>query len=188
MRLYRRKILYKSSTREGNISINKGTFSTNVSRLFGLKTLSLTNVDNSSNPNAKGSKGDCEKFSQMVNKNDSRLKFVFFFGFNHCGSTATGMILDAHPNAMVANEFDLFGELEKGHRVSQVIAGICTLSDTIGKKLEKHPRNPKGYSYKMGEGHGLFQGNLKLVGIRKSHVTLEHFQKNPSQFVKNYAK
>ena len=145
-------------------------------------------MENSSSPNAKESKGDCDKFSQMMNKKDSPLKFVFFFGFNHCGSTATGMILDAHPNAMVANEFDLFGELQKGHGVRQVIARICTLSDRIGKKLEKHPRSRKGYSFKMGEGHGLFEGNLKLVGIRKSHVTLEHFQKNPSQFVKNYAK
>ena len=37
-------------------------------------------------------------------------KFVIFFEFNHCGSTATENIIDAHPNALIANEMLLFDD------------------------------------------------------------------------------
>ena len=38
----------------------------------------------------------------------SRLKyFVFFIGYPRSGSTLTGSLLDAHPNVIIANEYDL---------------------------------------------------------------------------------
>ena len=47
-------------------------------------------------------------------------KFVFFFGFSHCGSTVTGNIIDAHPNALIANEYDLFNERNLNKRLFSV--------------------------------------------------------------------
>ena len=40
----------------------------------------------------------------------------------------------------------------------------------------------------MGEKHGKFDETLKLIGMRKSFVTLEFFMKNRTRFVDAYAK
>ena len=47
----------------------------------------------------------CSKLSE--NSLDG-MKFVFFFGYDRSGSTVTGRIIDAHPHALIANEFVLF--------------------------------------------------------------------------------
>ena len=51
----------------------------------------------------------CSNWSSETIKNVT--KFVFFFGFNRCGSTITGNIIDAHPNALIANEYLLWNKM-----------------------------------------------------------------------------
>ena len=114
------------------------------------------------------------------------MKFVFFFGFNRCGSSATGMVLDAHPNAIVANEFDIFGELVKTKDLHSLLQMLCSKSKKVAKLINRRTKNGKGYSFRMGENHGVFDENLKLIGVRKSVVTINHFIRNSSQFQTNF--
>ena len=95
------------------------------------------------------------------------------------------MVLDAHPNAMVANEFDLFGRLEKGKTMDEALKQICLFSKKHADKMEKS-ENPKGYSFKMGQKHGEYDDNLELIGIRKSYVTMDHFIYHREEFIDSY--
>ena len=48
---------------------------------------------------------------------------VFFFGFNRCGSTAVGAVLDAHPHVLMANEWDFVGDMNSGVLIGAFFAG-----------------------------------------------------------------
>ena len=76
--------------------------------------------------------------SDINSKTISKIeKFVFFFGFSHCGSTATSSIIDAHPNALIANELDLLESSEitgSDKNMLRIARRICKVSHRWEKR------------------------------------------------------
>ena len=106
-------------------------------------------------------------------------KFVFFFGFNRCGSSATGNIIDAHPNAIVANEMVLWDRLaESDFSMLEATKKICKWAVYNLDNLD----TIYGYSHKMGDFHGRFRQPLLVVGVRKSSKTTQVFSTNSAAF------
>ena len=124
----------------------------------------------------------CSHWSRSVF--DDIRKFVFFFGFNRCGSTATGFMIDAHPNALIANEYLLFDELSvNGKSVFDVSRRICSISFNWRRGLQ----SPKGYNLRMGAFHGHFKNPLQVIGNRCSYRTLAFFNGREKEFDRAYA-
>ena len=97
----------------------------------------------------------------------------------------TGNIIDAHPNAIIANELDLFGAktVLKGLPIVILAAIVCRQSR---KWSETRNRRVKGYSLNFGKYHGKFENPLEVIGIRKSYKTVEHFMHDKELFLDNY--
>jgi hypothetical protein len=73
-------------------------------------------------------------------------RFVLFVGYPGSGHTLAGSILNAHPQALVANELDALFYLHNGLRRDRIVNAIARHE----RKFDRHARqNPKGYSYKF---------------------------------------
>ncbi|KAK3732913.1 hypothetical protein QZH41_012671 [Actinostola sp. cb2023] len=102
--------------------------------------------------------------------------FVLFIGYPRSGHTLVSTLIDAHPNAIIANEFDLIGRWENWKPENR---NKYFLFDQLYKnsrmEAEKGYRSPAGNIlfnfYVPGQFQGKFQGTLKVIGAKKGGRT-----------------
>ncbi|EDO30408.1 predicted protein [Nematostella vectensis] len=97
--------------------------------------------------------------------------FVVFIGYPRSGHTLVSSLIDAHPHAIIANEFDIIGnwlawndeQRNKYFLFDQLYKNSRTEAKTGLRSSVKHMFN---YSVK-GQFQGKFKGSLKVIGAKK---------------------
>ena len=114
-------------------------------------------------------------------------KFVFFVGYPRSGHSIVASMMDAHPNMIIAHEYNLFRQWQKKpSRHSQKSYLYNTLyrnSITCGiSGWRSGNKEWKGYNlgvdYKWQAGFT----DLKVIGDKSGAVTLQVYEKNPQVF------
>ncbi len=103
--------------------------------------------------------------------------FVVFVGFGHSGHSLVGALLDCHPEAMIANEFNLLRRLQQGAEHSLV------LDELIASAAENQAADAwlnTGYSYRVADS---WQGRcttLRVLGDKKGGQTAQILREHPA--------
>ncbi|XP_075263850.1 uncharacterized protein LOC142355627, partial [Convolutriloba macropyga] len=104
---------------------------------------------------------------------------LLFFGYDRSGSTVTGRIIDAHPHALIANEFILFDILADQLTGIQAVQKVCEMS-TQQKKIAI--QKPEGYKISMGEFGGRVLEPLRVLGVKRSLNVTTIFHQDLASF------
>jgi hypothetical protein len=106
---------------------------------------------------------------------DAMRAFLLFAGYARSGHTVLASILDAHPDAAVANELDAIGFLDAGfsrHQLLHMIAVNARETAAAGNEWT-------GYRYAVPDGcQGRFRTPL-LMGDKKAGVTTRRLAAHP---------
>ncbi|KXJ14126.1 uncharacterized protein LOC110239285 [Exaiptasia diaphana] len=107
---------------------------------------------------------------------DQVKSFVLFIGYPRSGHTLVSTLIEAHPNAIIANEFDLIGKWQNWKPQNQ---NKYFLFDQFHKN--SHMEAQRGYRtksgnalfsfYVSGQFQGKVQGKLKIIGAKKGGRT-----------------
>ena len=95
-------------------------------------------------------------------------------GAKRSGATMIAAILDAHPEIVMAKEFNLLHQFQNGLNLKQVARLMLFNARMFAKKGAKWT----GYSYDIP---GMYQGryeNLKVIGDKKAQTSTLQLQKN----------
>jgi hypothetical protein len=113
---------------------------------------------------------------------DGLQAFCLFAGPNRSGSSLVGSMLDAHPDALIAHELDLFaergysGELEYSDR-DALFAAIVQRSARAAEKGRRGRRRSGDVSYAV-DGQGRSDRPL-VIGTKRSYRTMTALALNP---------
>lgn len=103
-------------------------------------------------------------------------KFAMFFGYQRSGHTLTGALMDAHPNMIIGQEFNVLHFLgSHTHGMELLLEGLCrnsiacadTARHQTGSPWSCHVANTfLGYSYRVPHGlQGVFTTDgVKVIG------------------------
>lgn len=117
-------------------------------------------------------------------------KFVFFVGYPRSGHSIVGSMLDAHPNMIVAHEFNLFHQLRhKSHTHSKEALFNLLYTNSYNSALNgwrSGRKERKGYTLEVrGGSQGRFT-KLKVIGDKSGGQTGQEYEASPSTFVRLY--
>lgn len=122
-------------------------------------------------------------------------KFVFFIGYSRSGHSIVASMIDAHPNAVLAHEFDVFQRLATGKdyllNKSRLFNALYQDSYTeaiAGWRSENSTFKRKGYSLKLNTSeswHGKFR-TLKVIGDKAGGHTSHVYRDQPDVFQRVY--
>lgn len=125
--------------------------------------------------------------------------FVFFIGYPRSGHSIIASMIDAHPNAILAHEFNLFNKLatqlsagnhyllDKAHLFNTLYQDSYT-DAIIGWRSGKSSYDKKGYSLKLNASES-WQGRfrtLKIIGDKAGGSTSRVYRDHPKLFVQIY--
>ena len=112
-------------------------------------------------------------------------KFVIFVGYARSGSSITGSMLDAHPNAIIAHEFYLFTKLRDNPQAfsnKQSLFNAIYVNSYMNtvKGWRNHEADSKGYSLEV---EGLYQGSfnktVEVIGDKTAGDSANIFDTTP---------
>ena len=122
-------------------------------------------------------------------------KFVFFIGYSRSGHSVVASMIDAHPNAILAHEFDLFRRLTTGNdylfnksRLFNALYQDSYSEARAGWRSENSTFKRKGYSLKLNASeswHGKFR-TLKVIGDKAGGRTSHVYREKPDAFRRVY--
>lgn len=126
--------------------------------------------------------------------------FLFFIGYPRSGHSIVGTLIDAHPGAIVAHEFNLFSKLFQNGARKQLLRDKETLYNALYQNSIRHATlgwrsmssryyERKGYSLHFNSSS--FQGrfdHLKVIGDKSGGVTTHCFYADPTLFVEMFNK
>ena len=94
--------------------------------------------------------------------------FVLFVGHSRSGSSITGALLDAHPNAMIGHEFHVFKNMlvhpDVYHSRGTIFTALALSSQLSAKHWRSTPSQRRHNMYVKGLWMGQFEGNLSVIG------------------------
>jgi len=102
--------------------------------------------------------------------------FCLFVGYARSGHTVLASLLDAHPDAVVANELDAVGFFDAGFRREQLLHMILSNAYETAKAGNAWT----GYDYAVPDG---WQGRVRtasVMGDKKAAVTALRLSENPA--------
>ena len=125
--------------------------------------------------------------------------FVFFIGYPRSGHSIIASMIDAHPNAILAHEFNLFSKLATQLSTgNEYLLNKSNLFNTlyqdsykeaiIGWRSGKSSYDKKGYSLKLNASES-WQGRfsaLKLIGDKAGGSTSRVYRDRPKLFLEIY--
>lgn len=139
-------------------------------------------------------KGSSVSFPALTSKDvESVRAFLFFIGCPRSGHSILGSMIDAHPDAIVAHEYNLFTKMERDP-VSDRTALYNTLYGNSYKQAVKgwrsgeHSFGLKGYDLKLNQTSS-WQGRfrtLRVIGDKSGGMTTRVFKKDHQLFSKLY--
>lgn len=101
---------------------------------------------------------------------------VVFIGYPRSGHSLFGSLLDAHPQAAVAHELDLFQFVERGFTRGQILSLVLE----NGRQFEAMGRKWMDYSYSVpGAGQGRTD-DLRVMGDKKGARSVRRLSNDPS--------
>lgn len=111
---------------------------------------------------------------------------LMFFGHPRSGHSLVGSIIDAHPRAIVANEYNLLKRIQRSSPESIIDRGstlqskVSIIEGILGNSRGCADRRVQaGYNYSIGGGwQGRWQLPLKVVGDKKGGDTARQFAIN----------
>lgn len=106
--------------------------------------------------------------------------YVMFLGHARSGGSLAGALLDAHPNAIIADEVDVFQYVNAGFEREQIFHILLERSQRQAKKGHvKAGRDQKQYSYHVpGAWQGRYE-RLLVIGNRKAGITTQRLGSDP---------
>ena len=124
--------------------------------------------------------------------------FVFFVGYPRSGHSIVASCLDAHPDAVIAHEYNLFAKLLQPEMQQQLLNRSTLFSSLyqnslkqsqIGWRSNLQKFSRKGYSLKLNSSkswQGKFR-NLKVIGDKSGGMTTHIYRDMPKDFLKVYS-
>jgi hypothetical protein len=100
--------------------------------------------------------------------------YCLFMGHARSGGTLLGALLDAHPQAVIGDEVDIFPYLKAGFGRDQVFQMLVDRSVQQAAKGKTKPgREQKTYSYAVpGQWQGRYQ-QMRVIGNRKAGISTQ---------------
>ena len=117
--------------------------------------------------------------------------FVFFVGYPRSGHSIVASLMDAHPNIIVAHEYDLFHKLRYSplkHRHRETLYNSLYMNSRNNalSGWRSGTKMRKGYTLKVGGGwQGRFT-KLKVIGDKSGGHTEQEYEASSSTFVSMY--
>ncbi|RDD45331.1 hypothetical protein TrispH2_002305 [Trichoplax sp. H2] len=110
--------------------------------------------------------------------------FLFFIGYPRSGHSLIGSIIDAHPHAIVAHEYDVIGKWpqlksSKNDQHQQLLYQLYNNSryHAVSGKRAPTLSSSNIYSYHIpNEWQGRYQGDIKVIGDKQGGKTTRHFR------------
>lgn len=131
----------------------------------------------------------------VINEVDT---FLFFIGYPRSGHSIIASCLDAHPDAIVAHEFNIFSKLLYPKLVDQLLNKTILYSALVQNSFrqslmgwrsdEQKFKDKKGYTLKFNSSSS-WQGKfrrLKVIGDKSGGLTAHVYRSLPGPFVKVY--
>ncbi|HLE78555.1 MAG TPA: sulfotransferase [bacterium] len=101
--------------------------------------------------------------------------FCMFIGYPRSGHTLVGSLIDAHPNAIVANELNIVGHVKRGFSRAQIYTLILANSRAFARKA----RTWTGYTYAVpNQWQGRFR-RLDVIGDKRGAGTVRQLRTHP---------
>jgi len=101
--------------------------------------------------------------------------FCMFIGYPRSGHTLVGSLVDAHPNAVIANELNMVGHVKRGFSRLQIYALILANS----RRFARAGWRWMGYSYAVPhQWQGRFQ-RLEVLGDKRGPGAIRLLRANP---------
>lgn len=90
--------------------------------------------------------------------------FCMFIGYPRSGHSLVGSLIDAHPNAVIAHELDVFEHVQHGTSRQKIFDQIVTNAERFGRE----GRSWSGYDYTVpNQRNGRFE-TIRLLGDKKA--------------------
>lgn len=114
--------------------------------------------------------------------------FVLFVGHSRSGSSITGALLDAHPNAMIGHEFHVFKNMllhpDVYHSKDAIFTALTLSSQLSAKHWSSTPPQRRHNMYVKGLWMGQFEGNLSVIGDKGAMSMTTLYRADESLFLK----
>ena len=112
-------------------------------------------------------------------------KFVFFVGYPRSGHSVIASMMDAHPNMIIAHEFNIFREWKKMAKTRRHLYDYLYRNSVYSSVAgwRSNVRDRKGYTLGLDyKWQGKFE-TLKVIGDKSGAVTTQMFHKDPESFM-----
>ena len=108
--------------------------------------------------------------------------YCLFVGHARSGGSLLGALVDAHPNAVIADEVDIFPYLEAGFEREQVFHILLERSQHQAKQgRSKAGRETQHSFFVSGQWQGRYE-TLQVIGNRKAGISTQHLRQNPNSY------
>ena len=115
-------------------------------------------------------------------------RFVFFVGYARSGHSIIASMLDAHPNVVLAHEYNLFSQWEKSpdHHSNKTwlfnaLYNSSRFSSLSGLRQAKATK--KGYTLAIpGWYQGTYEGTINVIGDKAGGLTAQVYRRNKKNF------
>ncbi|HET6597166.1 MAG TPA: sulfotransferase [Anaerolineales bacterium] len=108
--------------------------------------------------------------------------YCLFVGHARSGGSLLGGLVDAHPNAVIADEVDIFPYLEAGFEREQVFHILLERSQHQAKQGRSKAGREAQHMFSVpGQWQGRYQ-TLQVIGNRKAGISTQHLRQNPNSY------
>lgn len=115
-------------------------------------------------------------------------KFVLFVGYPRSGHSIVGSMMDAHPNMVIAHEYNLFRQWDKspGKHIQRTHLYSILLKNSVENAVKgwrSEQKVQKGYTLGVGTQWQGDYTQLRVIGDKSGAATAQEFEKDPRRFV-----
>ena len=172
-----------------NLSLNATSVCVDYRTLGTLLSKEVQNASNHSPALALAERG-FRRGLTVGDMSDVR-RFVFFVGYPRSGHSIVGSMLDAHPNAIIAHEYNLFrlwantrsgsNKHSRSHLFNALFKNSVESATTGWRSKDKVQK--KGYSLEIEhQWQAKFQ-KLLVIGDKSGAVTTQLYESDPEKFL-----
>ena len=109
-------------------------------------------------------------------------QYCLFVGHARSGGSLLGALVDAHPNAVIADEVDIFPYLEAGFAREQVFHILLERSQHQASQGRSKAGRERPHSFFVpGQWQGRYD-SLQVIGNRKAGISTQHLRQNPDSY------
>lgn len=108
--------------------------------------------------------------------------YCLFVGHARSGGSLLGGLVDAHPNALIADEVDIFPYIEAGFEREQIFHILLERSQyQASQGRSKAGREAQHSFFVPGQWQGRYQ-TLRVIGNRKAGISTQHLRQDPNSY------